>query len=303
MSNGNAFGPFRTSGRTSGGIRLAPIILGLVAVGAFLIKSCQTGPFGRQQLVAVNPAQEAQLGSQAFQQVLAEERGNVLPADVPISQAVQRIARRLAAVANDPQILAATKLQQQSFDWQARVVRSDTVNAFCLPGGKIVVYTGIVPVAQTSGGLAVVMGHEIAHALAHHGAERMAQNQIVQIGASSVAGSLGDMPPNQQRAVMAMFGMGAKFGLLKYSRSHESEADHIGLLLMAAAGYDPREATSFWARMGQVSKGAAPPEYLSTHPSHQTRIADLKRWTPEALPLYERSNHAPEDQQALPGVR
>lgn len=251
MSFGDPYRQFGGSRRSSGGLRLAPIIIGLIAVGAFLIKGCQTGPFGRRQIVAINPTQEAALGAQAFQQVLAEERGKVLPPDLPLSQAVRRIAERLASVANDPPLLTDTKLQPQQFDWQVRVVQSDTVNAFCLPGGKIVVYTGIVPVAQTSGGLAVVMGHEIAHALAHHGAERMAQNQVVQIGMQSAAGSLGDMSPMQQQAILAMFGAGAKFGLLKYSRKHETEADHIGLLLMAAAGYDPREAASFWDRMSR----------------------------------------------------
>lgn len=302
MSNGQSFGPFGGR-RGSGGIRLAPIVIGLIAIGAFLIKSCQTGPFGRHQIVAMSPAQEAALGAQAFQQVLAEERGKVLPPDQPLSQAVRRIAERLAGVANDPALLADTKLEPQQFDWQARVVQSNEVNAFCLPGGKIVVYTGIIPVAQTSGGLAVVMGHEIAHALAHHGAERMAQTQLVQIGTQSVAGSLGDMSASQQQAVLAIFGAGAKFGLLKYSRKHETEADHLGLLLMAAAGYDPREAASFWDRMSRQSKGGSPPEYMSTHPSHQTRIADLKRWTPDAMPFYERSRKAPDDQQPLPGVR
>src|SRR5262249_12287130 len=161
------------------------------------------------------------------------------------------------------------------------------VNAFCLPGGKIVVYTGILPVAETDAGLATVLGHEISHALAHHGAERMAQQRMVQIGELAATGSLNDMDPQRRMAVLRAINAGAQFGILRYSRKHESEADHMGLLLMAAAGYDPHEAIKFWERMEKVSAGARkPPEFMSTHPSHQTRIADLHRWLPEAMKLY-----------------
>src|SRR5439155_26363043 len=153
----------------------------------------------------------------------------------------RRLASHLAAAAEQPEVLAEVKLPKQEFRWDARLVRDPQVNAFCLPGGKIVVYTGILPVAETESALAAVMGHEISHALAHHGAERMTQRRLVQIGQLTVAGSASDMDPAQQRQIMVALGAGAQFGmLLPFSRKHESEADRIGLILMAAAGHHPK---------------------------------------------------------------
>src|SRR5262249_46674454 len=145
--------------------------------------------------------------------------------------------------------LEMTKLPERNYDWQVRVIRSKEVNAFCLPGGKMVVYTAILPVCQTDAGLATVMGHEISHALARHGAERMAQQQLAQIGIPAAGASLGNLDPRDRARIMQVLNAGAQFGILKYSRSHESEADHVGLLLMATAGYDPKEAIKFWERM------------------------------------------------------
>jgi len=162
------------------------------------------------------------------------------------------------------------------------VLQSDEVNAFCLPGGKIAVYTGIVPVAQNGDGLAIVMGHEIAHALLRHGGERMAQQKLVQLGTMAAGMSVSDMDPQQQQMVMAALGAGAQYGmLLPFSRSHESEADHVGLLLAAAACFDPHEAPKLWQRMGALAK-QKPPEFMSTHPADATRIDQLNAWMPEA---------------------
>ena len=256
-------------------IRLLPILFALFVAGIVIVKGWQAGPFGRHQIVALSPQQESQLGAQAFQQVLKESD---VVREGPIVDAVRRIGGRLADASNNKDVLARLQLKPERFQWEYRVVRSRQVNAFCLPGGKVVVYTGILPVAETEDGLATVLGHEIDHALAHHGAERMAQQQLVQLGQIAVAQSIGDLDPRQQREVMELLGAGSQFGiLLPFSRKHESEADHIGLLLMAGAGYDPREAIHFWQRMEKM-EGTQRLEFTSTHPSHEHRVRDLKHW-------------------------
>jgi predicted Zn-dependent protease len=260
--------------------------------GLFLLQSCQRGPFGRNQVIAIGPEEEKALGLQAFQQVLAES--NVMSRGA-IVEAVTRVARRLADASNDEVFRQAIGLEAQEFDWDFRVVESDQINAFCLPGGKVVVYTGILPVAQTEEGLATVVGHEIGHAIARHAAERMAQTQVVQMLQQGVAVSMADMHPQQVQQVMGLLGVGSQVGiLLPFSRNHESEADHIGILLMSRAGYDPREASRFWVRMQEAtSSQERPPEFLSTHPNSERRAADLQAWLPEALPIYEASPKQP----------
>ncbi|MGB0133409.1 M48 family metallopeptidase, partial [Dokdonella sp.] len=170
-----------------------------------------------------------------------------------------------------------------AYKWEASVIQSDQANAFCLPGGKIAVYTGILPVAKNTDGLAVVMGHEIAHALLRHGGERMAQQKLVQIGSIAASMSTGDMDPGQRQMVMAAIGAGAQYGvLLPFSRSHESEADKVGLLLAAAACFNPQEAPKLWERMAAMGK-EKPPEFMSTHPAEATRIDQLNSWMLEAM--------------------
>jgi predicted Zn-dependent protease len=269
-------------------IRLLPILLALIAAGLLIAKGWQPGPFGRHQIVALNSDQESQLGAQAFQQVL--EQSDVVP-DGPIIRVVRSIGGRLAEASNNQDVLAVLKLKPQHFQWAYRVVLSRQVNAFCLPGGKVVVYTGILPVAETEDGLATVMGHEIGHALAHHGAERMVQRQLVQLGQLAAYQAMGDLDPRQQRAIMGVLGVGSQFGIvLPFSRKHESEADHIGIILMAAAGYDPRESIQFWQRMEKIGGGGRRSEFTSTHPSHEHRARDLQHWLTEAEPLYAKSD-------------
>jgi predicted Zn-dependent protease len=231
---------------------------------------------GRTVRLGMNPQQESALGAQAYRQVLSESRTITSGPDFEM---VKRCAERLTAVTGDA---------GKGFQWAVSVVQSDQVNAFCLPGGKIVVYTGILPVAQSEAGLAVVMGHELAHATLHHGSERVLQQQTTNTLLQGVNFSLGDMSYEQRRQLMGLIGAGAQIGyILPFSRDHESEADSTGLRYMARAGYDPREAVRFWQRMTSQAGKGAPPQFLSTHPAHETRIERLKKELPKAMEIYE----------------
>jgi predicted Zn-dependent protease len=267
---------------------LAALLVGAVMIGFVTVRGCQEGPFGRKQVITLDPQQEVALGAQAYQEVLRESADKVVASSAVVDD-VKSVTNRLVRAASSPEFLSATRLKEhRDFKWEVEVIRSREVNAFCLPGGKMVVYTAILPVCQTDAGLATVMGHEISHALGRHGAERMTQQKIAQIGVTAAGASLGNVDPRQRRQVMMVLNAGAQFGILKYSRRHESEADHVGLFLMACAGYDPREAVRFWERMQKVSSGGRTPEFLSTHPSHETRIRDLTTWMPEAIQLNDK---------------
>ena len=256
------------------------VIAGLIALFQYMSAEKFVNPVtGRASHVALSEEQESALGLQSYQEVLSESR---VVKSGPAVDMVIRIAKRLAPVTGDA---------GQRFDWQASVIESEQANAFCLPGGKICVYTGILPISQNEAGLATVMGHEIAHAVSRHGSQRMFQGKMAQtlLSGAQFALSMGDMDIGQKRAVLGALGAGAQYGiLLPFSRDHESEADEMGLIFMARAGYDPREAISFWERMSENSKGQ-PPEFASTHPSHGTRIENLKRWMPKALEEYQKA--------------
>ncbi len=178
--------------------------------------------------------------------------------------------------------------QIADYKWEFNLVDDNTVNAWCMPGGKVVVYTGLLPVSQTEAGLAVVMGHEIAHAIARHGNERMSQQLAVSLGGLGLGVALANKPDITRNAFMASYGAASTLGTLKYSRLHESEADKMGLIFMAMAGYNPSEATSFWTRMSKTG-GSSVPEFMSTHPNHDTRIADIEALLPEAMNYYKAS--------------
>lgn len=280
----------RGGSRRRGGFRWWILILfGLYAAWYWTSNQEEAAFTGRNQLIDSTVEQEASLGLQAYRQILSQSRV-VSAGELP--EQVREIARRLIAVG--PQVEAelaaargvAPSIQWDAFNWDVSVIESDQANAFCLPGGKIAVYTGIVPIAQNQDALAAIMGHEIAHALLRHSAERMAQQKLVQLGSMAAGVAVSDMDPQQQRAVMAVMGAGTQYGvLLPFSRDHESEADEVGLMLAAAACYDPREAIGLWERMGQANSGQAPPEFMSTHPSGSTRIGHLKALMPRALEL------------------
>ncbi|MCE3004459.1 MAG: M48 family metallopeptidase [Xanthomonadaceae bacterium] len=285
-------------GQRRGGVRWWVLVLAALYFGWYWFSHQQEAAFtGRTQLIDTSIEEEAQLGLQAWQETLAQSetvRGGPLP------EQVSTIARRLVEVgpaveqylAKAHGVPATTRWD--AFQWEVAVIESPQVNAFCLPGGKIAVYTGIIPVARNEHALAAIMGHEIAHALLRHGAERMAQQKLVQIGQVAASMSIGDMDPRQQQMVMAALGAGARYGLvLPFSRDHETEADRVGLMLAAAACYDPRESIGLWERMGQASGGGAPPEFMSTHPAGATRIQQLQAWMPEALALREASGCPP----------
>lgn len=256
----------------------------LMAVG---IAACETNPYtGRQQLLMTSVAEEMNMGTQAYSQVKNDPKVK-LSQDPREVEPVKRIAARIIEAAKRSKYADMAK----QFQWEVTVIKDDkTMNAFALPGGKIAVYTGIFPVAKTEAGLAAVMGHEVVHALARHGAERMSQGQLTNAAlqvAGAAIGASGSGPMLSQ-AAMAALGAGAQVGvLLPFSRAHESEADYIGILLAADAGYDPRESVHLWERMEQLSGGGGPSEFLSTHPGHDTRIQRLKKWMPEAMGIYQ----------------
>jgi predicted Zn-dependent protease len=286
-----AYGNSGTQRRRGGGIRWW-ILLAFAGYAAFQwFSSRQTDPYtGQDAHYGATPSEESELGVQAYQQVLgeAQQQGALLPASDPTSQEVAAIAQRL--VARVPQVAAdLAKLHDQpapdlsAYDWQVSVLRSDDANAFCLPGGKIAVYTGLIPVAQTRDALAVVMGHEIAHALLRHGSQRMAQQKLVQLG--QIAAGVSGM--DQQ--TMAALGAGVQYGVvLPYGRGHESQADEVGLMLAAAACYDPQQAIPLWQRMSQLGGGERPPEFASTHPDPDNRIASLQALMPQAQQFQDR---------------
>jgi predicted Zn-dependent protease len=271
------------------GFNLIPLVIGLIAIAFMAARGCEEGPFGRHRVVNLSVKDEFQLGAQAYDKILRDERGNVVERGA-IVDVVRRVGRRLADASTDKELRDKMGLKAMDFEWKFNVVESKQINAFCLPGGKVVVYTGILPVCRTEGGLATVMGHEIGHALARHGAERISQQQLVTIGQTAVAVSVSEMDPKKRAAVMGALGVGSQVGvILPFSRAHESEADHIGILLMARAGFDPSEAPEFWQRMDKATVGGKrQAEFLSTHPNPATRIADLRGWLPEAEKFYQK---------------
>lgn len=256
------------------------------------LSGCETNPYtGRSQFLMTSVSSEMEMGAQAYSQVKSDPKMKQSQ-DPREIEPVKRVAAHIIEAAKRSKYAEMA----QQFQWEVTVFKDDkTANAFALPGGKIAVYTGIFPMAKTEAGLAAVMGHEVVHALARHGAERMSQGQAASIGVQvlGTAAGIGSGNAALGQATMAALGAGAQVGvLLPFSRKHESEADYIGILLAADAGYDPRESVALWERMGQMS-GGAPAEFMSTHPSHETRIDQLKQWMPEAMTIYQSKPRVP----------
>ncbi len=271
--------------RGFGGIRLWVLLLFAGYAAFYWFSNRTVDPVtGEKVLIDKNLSidEEQALGLQAYQQILSQEP----PVDQnsPIARQVNEIAQRLIAKVEPVETALAAEhslqplLVSRGFDWDVNVIQSEQVNAFCLPGGKMAVYTGLVPVAQNADAMAVVMGHEIAHALLRHGAQRMASQKLTQMG--QMAGAMSGMDPQQQQAVMSAMGYGV---LLPYARKHETQADEMGLMLTAAACFNPQEAIPLWERMAQASGGQSQPEFASTHPNPGTRIEHLQALMPKAM--------------------
>lgn len=268
-------------------MKSAIFILTSLIVFSFILISCSSVPLtGRKQL-SIIPA--SQMLTMSFQQYDEFIKSNKLSNDASNSEMVKRVGNNIKNAVE--RYMADNKMSNRlnGYNWEFNLVESSEINAWCMPGGKVVVYTGILPITQDENGLAVVMGHEIAHAIAEHGNERMSQILLTQLGGLALSEALNSQPQRTRDLWLGVYGLGAQVGvLLPYSRTHESEADKLGLIFMAMAGYDPNSAVGFWERMAALKQGQAPPEFLSTHPSDKTRIEDIKKNLPEALNYYNK---------------
>jgi predicted Zn-dependent protease len=254
---------------------LIAVAIAALVVGGILVFHThkQTTPVThRTEHVGLSDEQQTELGSQQYAKTLRQNRAEIVSSGAEYAQ-VQRVARRIEAVAGR---------DKPMFKWKVTLLRNNEANAYCLPGGKIVVYSGILPVTGNDAALATVLGHEVAHATAEHSAERIEREHLTKVAAAIIAGGVA-FTPSQYLRVVALLGAA---GSLPFTRSQESEADHIGLVYMARAGYDPRQAVAFWKRMKRASAGKEPPEFVSDHPSDQHRIERIEQWLPEAERAY-----------------
>ena len=289
MSNNDPVGERQGSGRRGfrpgSGVRWIVFVGFLAYAGYYWLTNRSEDPYTGQKVMIDNSldiTREKALGLQAYNEILSQE--HALPADADVSRQIRQIAQRLIAKTDVVETALAEEHHMQpqhyarGFDWDVKVIQSDQANAFCLPGGKMAVYTGLVPVAQNADAMAVVMGHEISHALLRHGAQRMSRGKLEQLG--QMAGAMSGMDQGTMQAVMSAYGYGSA---LPYARSQESQADELGLMLAAAACFNPQEAIPLWQRMDQMSGGQKPPEFASTHPSAGTRMEHLQSLMPKAM--------------------
>lgn len=262
------------------------LLIIVLLIGSVFFDACSTVPVtGRKQL-SIIPS--SQLMSMSFQQYDTFLNENKVSKNAKQTAMIKKVGIKIQKSVE--KYLAEKKLSNhlKGYSWEFNLVENEQVNAWCMPGGKVVFYTGIIPICKDEAGIAAVMGHEIAHAIAEHGGERMSQSMILQLGGMGLQAALQNEPALTQQLAMTAFGVGSQLGvMLPFSRLHESEADHMGLIFMAMAGYNPNKAVEFWQRMA-AQGGSAPPEFLSTHPANQTRINDLKKLIPEAMRYYKK---------------
>jgi predicted Zn-dependent protease len=286
----NPFGNQGGGRRGIGGMRILVLLAFALYGGYYWLSNRSTDALTGEKVVIdknISPQDEKALGLQAYQEIMTQEQP--LPPDSQQSRQIREVAQRLIAKIPEVEDALAAEHNAQAphvekdFDWDVNVLQSDQVNAFCLPGGKIAVYTGLIPVAQNADAMAIVLGHEISHALLRHGAQRMTQQKLEQIGQMAAATS--GMDQQQMQAVMAVYGYGHA---LPYARKQETQADEMGLMLAAAACYNPREAIPLWQRMDEASGGGGQPEFASTHPNPGTRMNDLKALMPKAMDYQSR---------------
>ena len=262
------------------------IISFTIAITILFFQTCSSVPLtGRSQLNMIPSSEMLTMSFQQYDEFLKENKLSTNTAEVNmVKQTGAKIQNAVERYMADNNLSS----RLNGYKWEFNLVEDEQVNAWCMPGGKVVVYSGILPVTADEAGLAVVMGHEIAHAIAEHGNERMSQQLLQQIGAVGLMVAMKDEPAQTQALWLTVYGVGTTVGvILPYSRTQESEADHLGLIFMSMAGYDPHIATAFWQRMAK-SGGATPPEFLSTHPSYDTRINNINSWIPEAMKYYKK---------------
>ncbi len=261
--------------------------LSVLFIISVFIGGCSTVPLtGRSQLSLVSASQMQSLSYQQYGEFMKTAK---VSTDKKNTELVKTVGLNIQRAVE--QYLAQNKLSAtlNGYSWEFTLVEDAQVNAWCMPGGKVVVYSGILPQTKDATGLAVVMGHEIAHAIARHGDERMSQQLLTQLGGVALQKAIETKPAVTQSIFKAAYGVGTQVGvLLPYSRLHEKEADHLGLIFMAMAGYNPSEAVPFWQRMAELGKGQKPPEFLSTHPSDETRIREIQKELPEAMKYYKK---------------
>jgi len=263
--------------------RSASVILTLV-----ILFGCATVPItGRKQLKVIPNSELLPLSYSSYIDVLKESKLSTNQEQV---QQIKTVGTKIQHSVEE--FMAENDLSKKlaGYQWEFNLIEEDIINAWCMPGGKVAFYTGILPVCQDDAGVAVVMGHEIAHAIANHGAERMSQGLVQQLGGVALAVAIKDKPEETQALFFTAYGIGTTYGaMLPYSRLHETEGDKLGLIFMAMSGYDPQEAPKFWQRMDAMAGNPPIPQWMSTHPSHETRIENLNEFMPEALKYYDPS--------------